>query len=189
MRRRVLDLATWLDPVTRVQPPADFDSIQGTRPPDDLGGPFLGLTPEQAVLRACALADVGESETVLARAAAEVTDWAAVRESALRHGLIALLHRRLRSAPPHTVPAPVLDELRALAVANERRSLFMGGQLLGLIGLLARTGIEALPYKGPVMAEGLYGDAGLRQSVIVNYVVPEWRSRHELAFPEEPVGQ
>ena len=31
--------------------------------------------------------------------------------------------------------------------------------------------------------------AGLRQSVIVNYVVPEWRSRHELAFPEEPVGQ
>jgi len=30
--------------------------------------------------------------------------------------------------------------------------------------------------------------AGVRRSLIVNYVKPEWRSRHELAFPETPVG-
>jgi hypothetical protein len=29
--------------------------------------------------------------------------------------------------------------------------------------------------------------AGVRRSLIVNYVGPEWRSRHELAFPEQPV--
>jgi hypothetical protein len=29
---------------------------------------------------------------------------------------------------------------------------------------------------------------GVRRSLIVNYVRPEWRSRHELAFPEQPVG-
>ncbi len=29
--------------------------------------------------------------------------------------------------------------------------------------------------------------AGVRRSLIVNYVRPEWRSRHELAFPERPV--
>jgi hypothetical protein len=28
---------------------------------------------------------------------------------------------------------------------------------------------------------------GVRRSLIVNYVQPEWRSRHELAFPERPV--
>jgi hypothetical protein len=28
---------------------------------------------------------------------------------------------------------------------------------------------------------------GVRCSLIVNYVKPEWRSRHELAFPEQPV--
>jgi hypothetical protein len=28
---------------------------------------------------------------------------------------------------------------------------------------------------------------GLRRSLIVNYVRPEWQSRHELAFPDEPV--
>jgi hypothetical protein len=29
---------------------------------------------------------------------------------------------------------------------------------------------------------------GVRRSIIVNYVKPEWRSRHELAFPATPIG-
>jgi hypothetical protein len=29
---------------------------------------------------------------------------------------------------------------------------------------------------------------GVRRSLIVNYVKPEWRSRHELAFPSQPVA-
>jgi hypothetical protein len=28
---------------------------------------------------------------------------------------------------------------------------------------------------------------GIRKSIIINYVAPEWRARHELAFPETPV--
>ncbi len=30
--------------------------------------------------------------------------------------------------------------------------------------------------------------ADVRRSIIINYVKPEWRSRHELSFPELPVG-
>ena len=30
---------------------------------------------------------------------------------------------------------------------------------------------------------------GVRKSLMVNYVGPEWRSRHELAFPDRPVGR
>ena len=30
--------------------------------------------------------------------------------------------------------------------------------------------------------------AGVRKSIIVNYVVPEWRARHELAFPDKPIA-
>ncbi|WP_240002385.1 2OG-Fe(II) oxygenase [Oleisolibacter albus] len=29
---------------------------------------------------------------------------------------------------------------------------------------------------------------GVRRTLIVNYVKPEWRSRHELAYPDQPVG-
>lgn len=156
--------------MTRVRPPADRASIRPSRPPGDVGGPFAGLTPEQTILRACALADAGDSEAVVARVAGLVADWEGLRESALRHGLIGLLFRRLKSSTT-LVPSDEFEVLRALAVANERRGLFMGGQLLRLIRLLARAGVETLPYKGPVMAEALYGDAGLRQSVDLDLVV------------------
>ena len=29
---------------------------------------------------------------------------------------------------------------------------------------------------------------GVRRSLIVNYVTSEWRNRHELAYPDKPVG-
>jgi len=29
---------------------------------------------------------------------------------------------------------------------------------------------------------------GIRRSIIINYVKPEWRSRHELSFPDSPVA-
>lgn len=29
---------------------------------------------------------------------------------------------------------------------------------------------------------------GIRRSIIVNYVKDEWRSRHELAYPDRPVA-
>lgn len=29
---------------------------------------------------------------------------------------------------------------------------------------------------------------GVRRSVIINYVRPEWRARHELAYPDQPAG-
>jgi len=29
---------------------------------------------------------------------------------------------------------------------------------------------------------------GVRRSLIVNYVTPDWRARHELAFPDAPIG-
>ena len=37
-------------------------------------------------------------------------------------------------------------------------------------------GFERRPMKG-----------GVRKAIIINYVIPEWRSRHELAFPNDPV--
>ena len=30
--------------------------------------------------------------------------------------------------------------------------------------------------------------AGVRRSLLVNYVTPDWRARHELSFPDRPIG-
>jgi hypothetical protein len=92
-----------------------------------------------------------------------VGDWEGLRDAALRHGVAALLYKRIVESASTAVPPEQLEALRALAVANERRSLRMSVQLLRLLELLSRNGLEAFPVKGPVMAETLYGDVGLRQ--------------------------
>jgi hypothetical protein len=48
-------------------------------------------------------------------------------------------------------------------------------------------GLIFIPAHDTWHAVGKRHYSGVRKSIIVNYVVPEWRSRHELAFPDEAV--
>ena len=57
-----------------------------------------------------------------------------------------------------------------------RASAAPGNGLIFIPGEQTWHGFEARPI------------AGVRRTLIVNYVVPEWRSRHELAFPDQPVS-
>jgi hypothetical protein len=47
--------------------------------------------------------------------------------------------------------------------ANARQTLWLTRELLRILGHLESCGINALPYKGPVLAEILYGNVALRQ--------------------------
>jgi len=126
------------------------------------GGRARPVPPEQSILLACALADPGKASQVLARTLPTVTDWQGLRNGALHHGVTALLYRRIVESACTAIPPEQLAALRALAIANQRRSLRMSVQLLRLVELMSGSGLVALPMKGPVLAEALYGDAGLR---------------------------
>ena len=61
------------------------------------------------------------------------------------------------------------------------------GTLVGRARAVPNTGVIFIP-----AADTWHGFArrridGVRRTLIVNYVRPEWRSRHELAFPDRPV--
>ena len=129
------------------------------------------VPPEQTILLACALVDRRKASAVLAQTLPAVTDWEGLRNAALQHGLAPLLYRRIVESGASAVPPEQLGSLRALAIANERRSLRMGVQLLRVLELLSRAGLDAFPVKGPVMAEALYGDAGLRHSADLDVAI------------------
>ena len=61
------------------------------------------------------------------------------------------------------------------------------GQVLARLPGTANRGLIFVP--GPDTWHGFAKRPidGVRRSLIVNYVKPEWRSRHELAFPDQPV--
>ena len=78
------------------------------------------------------------------------------------HRLVPQVYGAL-SAFSHLVPAERLDALRSRYQDNARKALWFTSELVRILSHLESAGIQALPYKGPVLAETLYGDVSQRQ--------------------------
>lgn len=98
-------------------------------------------------------------------------DWARVIQDAHQHRIIALLYARLKSAHDGAYPGAVRRYLRLRAQVEALRSHAFADELLRLIALLSEQGISALPFKGPVLANALYGDVALRPFVDLDVLV------------------
>ncbi|MBM3647610.1 MAG: 2OG-Fe(II) oxygenase [Alphaproteobacteria bacterium] len=62
------------------------------------------------------------------------------------------------------------------------------GHLAGRAPYAFNAGVAFIPGKNTWHGFEPRPIVGIRRSLIVNYVVPDWRSRHELAFPDRPIG-
>ena len=70
------------------------------------------------------------------------------------------------------VPQSVKDKLRARTRAETRSSLHLTSELHAILDTLGEAGIEALPYKGPVLSAVAHDDVGVRQYADVDVLVP-----------------
>ena len=59
--------------------------------------------------------------------------------------------------------SPGLEELRQQDKSNAHRTLWLTRELLNIHRHLQARGLDVLPYKGPVLAEMLYGNVAMRQ--------------------------
>ena len=87
-------------------------------------------------------------------------DWDLLLEMTERHSLVPFLYRAIGREPEF--PAAFRQRLEARYQESLRRNLFLTAELLRLLDTFAAAGISVLPYKGPVLAQALYGDLGLR---------------------------
>ena len=83
-----------------------------------------------------------------------------------QHGVLPLLARALSLTDLHC------EAVRAPARETTFRNLVLAAELVKLIGGLRKLGIEALAYKGPVLAQQLYGDVALRQFRDLDLLIP-----------------
>lgn len=96
-------------------------------------------------------------------------NWEQVLALARHHGVMPLLHRHLNGSD--AVSAAVQEELARYARANALHNLSLAHALIDLTGALAQAGVEAVPYKGPVLAACTYGDLSLRASKDLDVIV------------------
>ena len=130
--------------------------------------------PEVRLLLACALTALGDPVAARIRELVQCDlDWRWLLSTALPHGMAPLLHRNLSAAGFGTMPATCIAELKERCLANLQRNLFFAARLLAVLSALEREGVEAVPYKGPLLAAEAYGSVSLREFCDLDILVRE----------------
>jgi hypothetical protein len=126
--------------------------------------PLTDLRPEHELLLCCARTSLrGEKAERVETLLQGEMDWPYLYKVGARHGLAPLLYKNLKSASPEKVPETVMDQLRNHFLVVAGHNLLRTQELLKLLHLFESHDVFAVPYKGPVLAESIYGDIGLRQ--------------------------
>jgi Uncharacterised nucleotidyltransferase len=123
----------------------------------------FGSSSEFDLLLACCADPCGEKHgerirNILSRP----LDWERVLGLVDHHRVVPQVYSEL-SAFSHWVPGQHLNALRLRYEDNARKTLWFTGELVRIVGHLEAMGIKALPYKGPVLAQTLYGEVTRRQ--------------------------
>ena len=100
-----------------------------------------------------------------------VADWDGFLALARRHRLGPLIYRRLREAGAGLAPPGVEAEFQSLYFLSLRRNHLLLRELAGIASRLRSAGIEAVAYKGPLLARMIYGDIALRESLDLDLLI------------------
>ncbi len=95
--------------------------------------------------------------------AAGPLNWDLLLSDAARHTVTPLLAKQLTAVAGETLSAARVKQLKDLARAAVVRSLAFTAELVAILDLFRSEGLQAIPYKGPVLAEQAYGDFTLRE--------------------------
>jgi hypothetical protein len=119
---------------------------------------------EKRLLAACARTTMSpEAVSTLRELAARRLDWELVISAAAENSVMPLLARQCSVHAADFVPAEALETIKGAARANTLRCLTLTGELLRVLEELARRGIPAIPYKGPVLSAQIYADVAMRE--------------------------
>lgn len=140
------------------------------------GPPVVDLRPhddrETLLLLDCGRAtiDPETADRIRARVTAGL-NWDRLVALAQRHGLAPLLYAHLSQVCGAQVPAGTLALLQDYAQKNTAFVVMLTGDLVRLLKVLETNGITAVPYKGPAIAQALYGNVARRQFADLDILV------------------
>jgi hypothetical protein len=124
------------------------------------------FSPEfRILLAACSAPQSALSREWLSQLDAASLDWNRVLELAEHHGVLPALAQRFAAPDPSTavdIPEPVRAELTRRFALMAHKKLRLAAELIHILSCLEQAGVEALPHKGPALAEFLYGDLAQR---------------------------
>jgi putative nucleotidyltransferase-like protein len=128
-------------------------------------------TEQQLLLSAISPDRTPENDDRIRSCASKSLDWDYLFVFARRHGVLQLLYSQLQQCATDLIPSNQLQCLQKYFQENSARNVLLTAELRRLIDLLESANIEAVPYKGPVLALFAYGDVSLRRFVDLDVLV------------------
>jgi hypothetical protein len=123
---------------------------------------FLHHSEFDLLVACCADSSGNARADCLRKFLSRALDWDRVLHLVDHHRVVPQVYEAL--APiSHLVPSQPFDALRSRYQHNARKTLWFTAELLRILSHLESAGIKALPYKGPVLAQTLYGEVTKRQ--------------------------
>ena len=99
-------------------------------------------------------------------------DWNELVRQARHHSLLPLLtHRLLQSSCASLLPNELRDQLRVDFQARLRCNFGLLEEVQRILQAWEQRGLEAMPYKGPALAEQLWGSFALRECSDLDFLV------------------
>lgn len=120
-------------------------------------------TAEEKLILGCSRINLTENDIQRIRQYAHgVSNWKTVLQLAEVHGVLSIVYRSLKKAAPDLLPEDTLERLKSLHRDNAAKNLSGAATLLNILDVFKKNSILAVPFKGPLAAEQIYGDVGLR---------------------------
>ncbi|MEM7760476.1 MAG: nucleotidyltransferase family protein, partial [Cyanobacteria bacterium P01_A01_bin.40] len=98
-------------------------------------------------------------------------DWQQLIETASRNGVASLLYCNLKDSP--NVPPDIIHHLKKKFFDNLKKNTIQTRELNQVLEFLARSQIEAIPFKGAVLAISVYGSLSLREYGDLDLLIKE----------------
>lgn len=100
-------------------------------------------------------------------------DWSYLMRMAGKHSVRPLLYRHLSKYCPGKVPVSILGALREQYQGNLQRNLRFTHELCGVLRLIEKEGIHAIPFKGPTLTLATLGNLALREFTDLDVYIHE----------------
>ncbi len=122
------------------------------------------LSPEIdfVLLCACVEPDDERRDRIIEDAANADLDWDLVYRISLQQRVLPILFENIKSLLRGMAPNRIFKKLQDIYLNNTIRNLSFTLFLSNTLILLEENGVFAIPFKGPVLAQEIYGDIGLR---------------------------
>lgn len=120
-------------------------------------------TDEKKLILDCSRINLSQEKIKEIRECANaISDWQNIFRTATFHGVCPLVYRSLKKACGNKLPKNVRKQFKSLYLSNAEKNLSISAALLSILQIFKENDIVAIPFKGPVLAEQVYGDVALR---------------------------